>query len=502
MANITVSNDIHSFLQAEDFAAAKSLLGILAGANKLDATAAPTVNDDSADTSGNGAFEIGSLWVDVNANPREAYRCLDATATAAVWVNTTLDTAELAAVAVSGSAADLSGTLDSARIADGSLSLAKLASTVVEPTDIGSTVQAYDDLLSDIAGLTVSGGDILYVNGSGDIVNLGKGSDGQVLTLASGLPSWAATSGGGGGGAFDWSVRNESGATLTKGTAVYFSSYDSGDSLALIDAADGATASTSRTMGLVKADIANNANGEIVTEGELSGLDTSTWSERTVLYATTSGALTSVVQPYSRAVGIVIYSHASSGIIYVYPHSPTFQTGTEGAGARTLLLNTSLAAAETELVITLNFDYWDYFEVEFFDFKPSYNTAKFNIEFQNGGSVVTGTYRVGWYYLNTVSGANGDTLGTNTDFTNWSSNLGSGAGEGVIECKMEFHPNTSGQIITSNFRRFVEDGSGSYFSQWGNLHLPTTSDYDAVRFWANLGNIASGSNYRVWGIKA
>ena len=41
-------------------------------------------------------------------------------------------------------------------------------------------------------------GDILYRNSSGDLARLGIGSTDEVLTVASGLPSWAAASGGGG----------------------------------------------------------------------------------------------------------------------------------------------------------------------------------------------------------------------------------------------------------------------------------------------------------------
>jgi|SaaInlV_125m_DNA_1040241.scaffolds.fasta_scaffold00836_10 hypothetical protein len=46
--------------------------------NKLDATLAPTVNDDSS-----LGFGVGSLWID--ATNDKAYNCVDATAGAAVW---------------------------------------------------------------------------------------------------------------------------------------------------------------------------------------------------------------------------------------------------------------------------------------------------------------------------------------------------------------------------------------------------------------------------------
>ncbi len=74
---------------------------------------------------------------------------------------------------------------------------------------IGTNVQAWDaDLdslagvsdvshLTDIGGLTISNGDILYVSG-GVITRLAVGSNDEVLTVASGAPSWAAAAGGGG----------------------------------------------------------------------------------------------------------------------------------------------------------------------------------------------------------------------------------------------------------------------------------------------------------------
>lgn len=67
--------------------------------NKLDATAAPlTTNDDSE------GYAVGSFWVDVTND--EAYRCVDATTNLAVWVKTTLQTTDLASVALSGSDSD------------------------------------------------------------------------------------------------------------------------------------------------------------------------------------------------------------------------------------------------------------------------------------------------------------------------------------------------------------------------------------------------------------
>jgi hypothetical protein len=80
--------------------------------NKFDATVAPTVNDD--DTQG---FEKGSVWLDCTAN--EAYRCLDPATGAAVWINTTLETSELGALA-------LLDTVDTAQIDDDAVTYSKI----------------------------------------------------------------------------------------------------------------------------------------------------------------------------------------------------------------------------------------------------------------------------------------------------------------------------------------------------------------------------------------
>lgn len=54
--------------------------------NKVDATTAPTINDDVGD-----GYSVGSQWIDVTNDL--GYVCLDATAGAAIWKLTTLTTA-------------------------------------------------------------------------------------------------------------------------------------------------------------------------------------------------------------------------------------------------------------------------------------------------------------------------------------------------------------------------------------------------------------------------
>ena len=115
-------------------------------------------------------------------------------------------------------------------------------------------------------------------------------------------------------------VRNNSGASIPKGSAVY-QTGSSGTviTVALADASGEATAS--QTLGLTQETIANNANGYVVAVGELTGVNTSTLTEGQVVWLSeTAGGLTTT-RPTQPAHGVVCgycvkQGSGTSGILY------------------------------------------------------------------------------------------------------------------------------------------------------------------------------------------
>jgi len=82
---------------------------------------------------------------------------------------------------------------------------------------------------------------------------------------------------------------NSTGATLTKGSAVYVSGHTSETQVAR---ADNSSASSMPAFGIVSDDIANGATGTIIIGGEVSGINTSSFTVGDELYVGTAGALT------------------------------------------------------------------------------------------------------------------------------------------------------------------------------------------------------------------
>jgi len=116
-------------------------------------------------------------------------------------------------------------------------------------------------------------------------------------------------------------VRNETGATLTKGTVVYINGA-AGNKATVAKALATSDSTSAQTFGVIQAYIANNNNGYAVLAGDIAGLDTSAFAAGTQLYlsSTTAGGYTSTKQyapNHLVYVGVVTRSHVNQGTIEV-----------------------------------------------------------------------------------------------------------------------------------------------------------------------------------------
>ena len=121
-------------------------------------------------------------------------------------------------------------------------------------------------------------------------------------------------------GAIRFSAKNASGSTLLKGKVVSITGVSGNETL--VDLADADDVAARPAFGLVFADANNNAACEVVTFGNISGLNTSAFTEGDTLYVSTvAGGLVNIAPTGEAAdiqnVGKVIRSHASAGIIKV-----------------------------------------------------------------------------------------------------------------------------------------------------------------------------------------
>ena len=146
-------------------------------------------------------------------------------------------------------------------------------------------------------------------------------------------------------------VRNSTGSTLTKGTVVYISGA-TGQTPTVSKALATSDATSAQTLGMIRADIANNATGYVVVTGLITNIDTSAYTDGAQLYlsGTTAGAVTATKQyaPIHLVyVGVVEYAHAVNGKIFVKVqngyemdelHNVSAQTPSNG---QTLVYNSS-----------------------------------------------------------------------------------------------------------------------------------------------------------------
>jgi hypothetical protein len=151
-------------------------------------------------------------------------------------------------------------------------------------------------------------------------------------------------------------VRNSTGATLTKGTAVYISGA-TGQLPTVSKALANADVTSAQTLGLITADISNNSNGYVTIIGLMSNLNTSAYTDGAQLYLspTTAGTLTAT-KPYAPQhlvyVAVVAHAHPTQGKLLVKVqngyemdelHNVSAQSPTSG---QTLIYNASTSLWE------------------------------------------------------------------------------------------------------------------------------------------------------------
>lgn len=196
--------------------AVQTKLNAASAQNKLDATVAPAVTNDTTE-----GYSVNSVWLDVSNE--EVYRCLDATEDAAVWVKTSLTIDELGTLATK-STIDSSSLLDNAvvtyakiqnisaqykllgRVSTGAgvveeITTSSFGLSLIDDADaatarttlglvIGTNVQAFDAELAAIAGLTSAANKIPMFSGSGtaSLIDF-KDEDDMVSDSATAVPS-------------------------------------------------------------------------------------------------------------------------------------------------------------------------------------------------------------------------------------------------------------------------------------------------------------------------
>jgi len=116
-------------------------------------------------------------------------------------------------------------------------------------------------------------------------------------------------------------VRNTTGATLTKGTAVYISGA-TGQIPTVSKALATSDATSAQTLGLVTADIGNNSNGNVTIIGLITNVNTSAYTDGAQLYlsGTTAGTLTATkpsAPTHLVYAAVVEHAHPSQGKLFV-----------------------------------------------------------------------------------------------------------------------------------------------------------------------------------------
>lgn len=117
-------------------------------------------------------------------------------------------------------------------------------------------------------------------------------------------------------------VRNESGATIPKGRAVYVVGGIAESTVLLVAPANNNDiAQAKKLIGITTSDISNNSFGQVVNSGVVEGLDTNSFEVGDFAYVTTNGQYTSTIPTkplITIRVGTIIRKSSTDGAILVF----------------------------------------------------------------------------------------------------------------------------------------------------------------------------------------
>jgi len=240
--------------------------------------------DPTVDNDGN-PLQTGALYFNTVTNTMKVY-------SGTIWIEAYADGASFLAKANNLS------DLNNVATARTNLGLGTAATT--NSTDYATAAQGAK---ADTALQTITS-----VDGSVTIATTGTTSDLSVAVAAASTNVIAQ-------------VRNTTGATLTKGTAVYISGA-TGQLPTVSKALATSDATSAQTLGLITADLANNSNGYVTVIGLITNINTSAYTDGEQLYlsSTTAGTLTAT-KPYAPQhlvyVAVVEHAHATQGKLFV-----------------------------------------------------------------------------------------------------------------------------------------------------------------------------------------
>ena len=166
-------------------------------------------------------------------------------------------------------------------------------------------------------GATTAGGALTNLGAIGSVAS----ADGSIVVTTTGTAVDLSVSTNSPASVLLEQVRNATGATLTKGTAVYISGA-TGQIPTVSKALATSDATSAQTLGLITSDLPNNSNGYVTIIGLVTNLDTSAYTDGQQLYLspTTAGTLTAT-KPYAPQhlvyMAVVSHAHPTQGKLIV-----------------------------------------------------------------------------------------------------------------------------------------------------------------------------------------